>query len=57
MDLIKKGLVKNVALMLLAEHLPGAVLANILDGEDPELINCRPPLMPRAGHRLHVGDP
>ena len=43
----------NLALNLLSEHLEDAILACIVDGEEPELSNCIPPLMPRSPYRLH----
>ena len=47
----------NLSRSRLSEHLSDGVLAYIVDDRVGELIECLPPLMPRAGHRLHYEDP
>ena len=48
---------ENITFLLQAEHLSNAALADILDAEGPELINCLPPPIPRSLDRMHVIDP
>ena len=55
--LVQIGFVNIVALFLLGKRISNAALADILDGEGPELINCLPQLMPRTLYRLQVVDP
>ena len=47
----------NVWLDILSEHLAESAHGYRADGGVPELLNRIPPLMPRAGHRLHLVDP